>query len=76
MDVYKRKKAEPFDAYLEFGYRQVTIIATSTKQPTPYDVSLLSACSRYVNDWRYSTLKNKSKSSISISISTNRNAIL
>ena len=29
------KKAEPFDAYQNFGYRQVTIQNNKHKQPTP-----------------------------------------
>lgn len=58
-----QKKAEPFDAYQNFGYRQVTIIATSTNSPRLNDASFLSACSCYMNDWRYSSSKNKSKSS-------------
>ena len=27
------KKAEPFDAYLEFGYRQVATVTTSKNSP-------------------------------------------
>ena len=29
----KIKKAEPFDAYLEFGYRQVATVTTSKNSP-------------------------------------------
>ena len=43
--VIYNKKAEPFDAYQNFGYRQVTIQNNKHKQPTPNDESLLSACS-------------------------------
>lgn len=35
MLINNKKGEEPFDAYLKLGYRQVTVIATSTKQPTP-----------------------------------------
>jgi hypothetical protein len=31
----KNKKAEPFDAYLKLGYRQVTVQNNKHKQPTP-----------------------------------------
>ena len=33
--MISQNSEEPFDAYQNFGYRQVTIIATCTKQPTP-----------------------------------------
>lgn len=29
------KKAEPFDAYQNFGYRQVDLLRNKHKQPTP-----------------------------------------
>jgi hypothetical protein len=61
------KKAEPFDAYRDSGYRQATISETSTNSPRLNDVSFLTACSFTMNIWRYSSAKNKSKSSISIS---------
>ena len=57
------KGEEPFDAYQNFGYRQVDHLRNKHKQPTPYDVSLLSACSFSMNVWRFSSSKNKSKSS-------------
>lgn len=43
------KKAEPFDTYRDSGYRQVDLLHNKQEQPTPNDVSLLSACSRVMN---------------------------
>jgi hypothetical protein len=71
-----RKKTEPFDAYLKLGYRQVTVIATSTKQLTPYDASLLSACPRYECLAVFSLKEQEQKLKYLISKHTNRNAIL
>ena len=48
-------------ACLSTGYRQVTYISTSTEQSTPCGVNLQSACSRYVEYWRYSLKENKSQ---------------
>lgn len=42
------------------GYRQVTSRTTSTEQFTLISVNLPTACSRTLNDWRYSELENKS----------------
>ena len=56
------KKAEPFDTYRDSGYRQVTYTTTSTNSPCLSSVSILTACSHWMNVWRYSSHKNKSKS--------------
>lgn len=40
-------RREPFDAYPKLGYRQVTVIATSTNSPRLNDVSLSLACPCY-----------------------------
>ena len=67
MLMYKTKKAEPFDTYLEFGYRQVDHSKRQARivhAPLSVNFRLLVLVLRMF--WRYSTPKNKSKSSISI----------
>lgn len=67
MLMYKNKKAEPFDAYQNPGYRQVDLLQNKHEQSTPIERELSTACS-FCNEcfWRYSDSKNKSKSSISM----------
>jgi len=47
--LIKKIKAEPFDAYLESGYRQVTCTKTSTNSPRLSSVNFYTACSHWMN---------------------------